>query len=165
MGKLTDLEKKEIIAAYVECENYSEVARRFNLSDEGVRKIVNQDKESWELLEQKHTENTEEVLEAMAKRSQRKIQLIDKIFDAMDGKLENVDMFTNIKDLATAYGIIMDKELKAQELKLKRKEIDNGNNSTVQRIQIINDLPEEDDIDEASEIESTDNTEISQDIS
>ena len=161
MGKLTDLEKKEVIAAYVECENYSEVARRFNLSDEGVRKIVNQDKESWELLEQKHTENTEEVLEAMAKRSQRKIQLIDKIFDAMDGKLENVDMFTNIKDLATAYGIIMDKEIKAQELKLKRKEIDNSNNSTVQRIQIINDLPEEDDIDEASEIESTDNTEIS----
>ena len=161
MGKLTDLEKKEVIAAYVECENYSEVARRFNLSDEGVRKIVNQDKESWELLEQKHTENTEEVLEAMAKRSQRKIQLIDKIFDAMDGKLENVDMFTNIKDLATAYGIIMDKEIKAQELKLKRKKIDNSNNSTVQRIQIINDLPEEDDIDEASEIESTDNTEIS----
>ena len=79
----------------------------------------------------------------MKKRNQKKIDLIDKIFKAMDGKLNNVDMFTNIKDLATAYGIIMDKELKIQELKLKDKEI-NKEESSVQRVQIINDLPRDD---------------------
>jgi hypothetical protein len=44
-----------------------------------------------------------------------------------------------------------------------RIEVENGND--IQRIQIINDLPEEDDVDEASEIERPDNTEILQDIS
>lgn len=166
MGKLTDLEKKQIIASYIECENYSEVARRFNVSDVAVRNIVMANEETSEKLEQKREENTQEVLEAMTKRNKKKIELIDKIFEAMDGKLDNVDMFTNIKDLATAYGIIMDKELKIKELDLKRKEIEKDKNeNAVQRIQIINDLPEEDDVDEASEIERADNTEISQDVS
>ena len=143
MGKLTDKEKKEIIAEYVESQNYSQVARNHNITDVAVRKIVFKDKDSKRKLEQKCKENTEEVLEAMKKRSQKKIELIDKIFKAMEGKLENVDMFTNIKDLATAYGIIMDKELKVEELKLKNKEI-NKENTEIHRIQIINDLPRDD---------------------
>ena len=140
---LTDKEKKQIIASYIECENYSEVARKFNISDVAVRNIIKENEDTSKKLEQKHKENTEEVLEAMKKRSKRKIDLIDKIFNAMDGKLENVDMFTNIKDLATAYGIIMDKELKVEELKLKRKEI-SKDSSNIQRIEIINDLPKDD---------------------
>ena len=138
---LTDKQKKEIIASYVECENYSEVGRRFNLDEKTIRNIVKNDKEFPKIAEQKHEENTEEVLEAMKKRSKRKIQIIDKIFDAMDGKLEKIDMFTNIKDLATAYGIILDKELKLKELEIKNKET--GKEGNIQRIQIVNDLPEE----------------------
>jgi hypothetical protein len=143
MAKLTDKQKKEIIADYVECQNYSETARKYNISDEYVRKLVNNNKDSWKQLEQKSKENTEEVLEAMKKRSKRKIQLLDKLFEAMDGKLDNIDMFTNIKDLATAYGIIMDKELKIYELRLKDKEISKPQ-ETVQRIEIVNDLPRDD---------------------
>lgn len=146
---LTDKQRKEIIASYIECENYSEVARKFDVADNTVRDIVLKDEEIAKKLEQKHKENTEEVLEAMKKRSKRKIQLIDKIFDAMDGKLEKIDMFTNIKDLATAYGIIMDKELKVEELKLKKQEIGKDNNK-IQRIEIINDLPQGEEENESS---------------
>lgn len=145
---LTDKQRKEIIASYIECENYSEVARKFDVADNTVRDIVLKDEEIAKKLEQKHKENTEEVLEAMKKRSKRKIQLIDKIFDAMDGKLEKIDMFTNIKDLATAYGIIMDKELKVEELKLKKQE--GKDNNKIQRIEIINDLPQEEEKNESS---------------
>ena len=35
---------------------------------------------------------------------------------AIEEKADNIDMFTNIKDLATAYGIILDKELKVLEM-------------------------------------------------
>lgn len=145
---LTDKQRKEIIASYIECENYSEVARKFDVADNTVRDIVLKDEEIAKKLEQKHKENTEEVLEAMKKRSKRKIQLIDRIFDAMDGKLEKIDMFTNIKDLATAYGIIMDKELKVEELKLKKQE--GKDNNKIQRIEIINDLPQEEEKNESS---------------
>jgi hypothetical protein len=130
MSKLTDKQKKEIIASYVECENYSEVGRRFNLDEKTIRNIVKNDKEFPKKAEQKREENTKEVLEAMKTRNQKKIAIIDKIFEAMEGKLKNVDMFTNIKDLATAYGIIMDKELKIRELNLKEQEIkENKNNN------------------------------------
>jgi len=124
----TDKEKKEIIAYYAECQNYSETGRKFNISDNAVRKIVVNNENSSKILEQKRQENTEDVLQAMKKRSKKKIEIVDKIFEAMDGKLENIDMFTNIKDLATAYGIIMDKELKVVELDLKKQEIENKKN-------------------------------------
>ena len=140
----TDKEKKEIIADFVECQNYSEVARKYNMSVNAIKNIVLADDSTAKLCKQKNDENTEDVLRAMEKRSKKKIQLIDKIFEAMDGKLDNIDMFTNIKDLATAYGIIMDKELKRYELHLKNKELIDGNNNNVQRVQIINDLPKDD---------------------
>ena len=133
----TEKEKKQIIADYIECHNYSEVGRKYNMSGNAIKKIVLADKESSKLFEQKSKKNTEEVLEAIKKRSKKKIKLIDKILKAMDGKLDNLDMFTNIKDLATAYGIIMDKELKIRELDLREKEIKDkteNNQETLQRL-------------------------------
>ena len=147
---LNDLEKKEIIASYIECGNNSEVARKFNISEGTVRNIL-KDTDNEEIAkkcEQKREENTQEVLEEMTKRNQVKIKLIDNIFEAMEGKLNNIDMFTSLKDLATAYGIIVDKELKMYELDMKRKELEKEKNGDkVQRIQIINDLPEDDEND------------------
>lgn len=143
MAKLTDKQKKQIIADYIECQNYSEVGRKYKISDEYVRKLVKNNKDSCEKLEQKSKEDTEDVLEAMKKRSKTKIKLLDKIFEAMDGKLDNIDMFTNIKDLATAYGIIMDKELKRYELYLKKEEIRKPVEN-IQRVEIINTLPRDD---------------------
>lgn len=143
-SRLTDKQKKEIIAYYVECQNYSETARKYNIDEKTVRRLIKSDDDFPKKAEQKMQENEENVLKAMEKRNKKKIQLIDKIFEAMDGKLDNIDMFTNIKDLATAYGIIMDKELKRYELHLKNKELIDGNNNNVQRVQIINDLPKDD---------------------
>ena len=34
----TDKEQKEIIAYFLECNNYSQTARKFGMSDTGVRK-------------------------------------------------------------------------------------------------------------------------------
>lgn len=140
MAKLTDKDKKKIIADYIECQNYSEVGRKYNITDNAVRKIVLNDKNSAKKFEQKGIENTEEVLEAMKKRSKTKIELIDKIFKAMDGKLENIDMFTNIKDLATAYGIIIDKELKVKELQLKQKEIESKNENSQETLEKLDEV-------------------------
>lgn len=134
----TDKEKKEIIADFVECQNYSEVARKYDMSVNGIKKIVLADEESTKLCKEKKKENTEEVLQEMKKRNQKKITLLDKIFDAMESKLDKIDMFTNIKDLATAYGIIMDKELKIRELDIKERELKQGINNTQAPILNIN---------------------------
>lgn len=121
--KLTDKQKKKIIADYIENGNMSETARMNGVNVSTVKRLIDSgyDKDLQEKANQKKIENTEEVLEAMQKRKDTKIKILDKIFKAMDNKLENIDMFTNIKDLATAYGIIMDKELKIKELELQNK--------------------------------------------
>ena len=51
--KLTDKQKKQIIADYVDCNNYSEVARKHKISDTTVRKIVKTDEDFFTKLEKK----------------------------------------------------------------------------------------------------------------
>ena len=53
--KKTDKEIKEIIAYYLDCNNYSETARKFGMSDTGVKKLIDREsnKESTKLLEEK----------------------------------------------------------------------------------------------------------------
>ena len=114
--KLTDKEKKIIIADYIECGNYSEVARKYKISVTAVKKIVQADEESLIKFKQKKEENTKSTLEYMEEQHEVKKRLLDKLLKGMEIKAEEIDMFTNIKDLATAYGIILDKELKVLEL-------------------------------------------------
>ena len=58
----------------------------------------------------------------MQTQHETKKRILDKILTAIETKAEDVDMFTNIKDLATAYGIILDKELKVLELQRNKSE-------------------------------------------
>ena len=117
MAKLKDKEKKKIIADYIETQNYSETGRIYNLSKETVRNIVKEDEESvCQKLTQKKEENTQSTIEYMKTQHETKKRILDKILKAIETKAENIDMFTNIKDLATAYGIILDKELKFMEM-------------------------------------------------
>lgn len=114
-GKLNDLDKKRIMESYVECQNYSEVARKFDVSSTTVKTIVDGDKTTLKNLEQKKEENTKNVLSEMSKRSKKKIEILDKLLDGIDKKASNIDSFTNVKDLATAYGILIDKDIKIAE--------------------------------------------------
>lgn len=132
MAKLTDKQKKKIIADYVETQNYSETARRNNVADNTVRAVVNDNKNVAKKLEQKKQENTQSTIEYMQTQHESKKRILDKILKAIEEKADNIDMFTNIKDLATAYGIILDKELKVLELNKK-----NDNNEDLEKVKDI----------------------------
>lgn len=116
--KLTDKQKKKIIADFVENNNYSETARMNNVSEYTVRKICkdNNNKEIKEKIEQKKEENTKSMLEMITETNNKRLQVISKLVDAIDDKAEKIDAFTNVKDLASAYGILIDKELKFAEM-------------------------------------------------
>ena len=132
--KLTDKKKKLIIADYIECGNYSELARKHNVSDTTVRKLVKSDKTSSEKIEQKKEENTQDVLAYMDSLKDRKKTIVDKLLRAIEDKADNLDNFKNIKDVASAYGIIIDKELKLREIKNQTSNSENG-------VVIVDDLP------------------------
>ena len=112
MAKLTDKQKKKIIADYVENQNYSETAKMNNVSVNTVKNIVLENEEIANKCKQKKEENTQSTIEYMQTQHETKKRILDKILKAIETKAEDIDMFTNIKDLATAYGIILDKELK-----------------------------------------------------
>lgn len=122
----TDKEQKEIIAYYLECNNYSETARKFGMSDTGVRKIIKRHAgtESTKQLEEKKDNNTKEVIQDMDDRKENTKKLLGKLLQAIEDKVDNIDMFTSVRDLAMAYGTIVDKEFKRQEIELKKKELE-----------------------------------------
>lgn len=116
MAKFNDKEKQQIIAEYVDCQNYSEIAKKYGVSVNTIKNIVLKDDEVANKCKQKREENTQTTIEYMQTQHETKKRILDKILKAIESKAENIDMFTNIKDLATAYGIILDKELKFLEL-------------------------------------------------
>ena len=119
--KLTDKQKKKIVADYIETQNYKQTGIKNNVDTETVRRVVKEDKEFAKKLERKKEENTQTTLEYMDKQHETKKRILDKLLKGIELKADDIDMFTNVKDLATAYGIIIDKELKALELKQKRE--------------------------------------------
>lgn len=140
MAKLTDKQKKKIIADYIETNNYSEAGRLNNVSDKTVKRIIDaQDNNDMvEKVERKKQENTQSTIEYMQTQHETKKRILDKILKAIELKAEDIDMFTNIKDLATAYGIILDKELKVLELSKNIQE------DKPTKIMIVNSLPKDD---------------------
>lgn len=124
--RLTDKEKKQIIAYYIECQNLRETARKFNVQASTVKRIIEKDDETQKEIKQKATqkkqENTKNILQELDKTKEKRINLLNKMIDKMEEKVDNVDMFTNVKDLATAYGIIVDKDMKFAELSKDKEE-------------------------------------------
>ena len=123
MTKLTDKQKKKIIADYVDNGNYSETARINNTTDTTVRTIIKDNKDmALEKMEQKKQQNTKDILEYMEETKEKRKKVIDLCLEKMEERL-NKDELMNIRDIATAYGVLVDKSLKVNEMN------GNGNNS------------------------------------
>ena len=137
--KLTDKQKKKIIADYMENQNYSETGRMNNVSDNTVRDIVSKNKDTSKKLERKKEENTRDILEYMDSLCEKQKRIIDLSLEALEEKLSNPDLFTNVKDIVTVYGVILDKAMKYKEMKNKNNEVQEH------RITIVNDLPNDED--------------------
>ena len=117
MTKLTDKQKKKIIADYVDNGNYSETARINNTTDTTVRTIIKDNKDmALEKMEQKKQQNTKDILEYMEETKEKRKKVIDLCLEKMEERL-NKDELMNIKDIATAYGVLVDKSLKVNEIK------------------------------------------------
>ena len=116
--KLTDKQKKKIIADYVANQNFSETARMNNVHKSTVKRLIDNgyDKDFQQKATEKRQEDSLTTIEYMQTQHETKKRVLDKLLKAIELKAEDIDMFTNIKDLATAYGIILDKELKVLEL-------------------------------------------------
>lgn len=118
---LTDKQKKKIIADYVECGNYSEVARNHKISASGVKKIVIADSNSMKKFEQKKEENTKDMIEYLDSKKLKAFDFIDKALDGMidDEKIKK----TSVSQLATAMGIVIDKYVNIKDVDQDKEKV------------------------------------------
>ena len=140
--KLTDKQKKKIIADYMENENYRETARINGVSDNTVRSIVNRNQKTSKKLAQKKEENTKDILEYMDNIAEKQKKIIDLSLEVLEQKLSNPDLFTNIRDVAIVYGTIFDKSLKYKEMKLKEEGMKYKNTTTQETLDKLDNLLE-----------------------
>lgn len=142
--KLTDKQKKKIIADYMENNNYSETARlNGGISPNTVKTIVNKDEKTAKICKQKKEENTKDILEYMDNIAEKQKKIIDLSLDVLEQKLSNPDLFTNIRDVAIVYGTIFDKSLKYKEMKLREEEMKYKNTTTQETLDKLDALLEE----------------------
>ena len=81
LPKLTDRQKKKIIADYVDNGNYSETARLNNTTDTTVRTIIKDNKDmALEKMEQKKQQNTKDILEHMEQTKEKRKNVTHVIF-------------------------------------------------------------------------------------
>lgn len=130
--KLTDKQKKKIISDYAMTNNQSEAGRINNVSATTVKRIIADDrnKEELKIVEQKKEENTKGILEYIDDTFENQKKVMDLSLKVINDKLTKPDIFINIKDVVTVYGILADKALKVKELKIRQLELQQGNSNS-----------------------------------
>ena len=106
-NKLTDRQHKKIIARYAETQNYALVAKEFGVSETTIRRHCKADKATSEKVARKKEQNTLDMLAFMDSRKGKAQEIVDRIMETLNDpkKLQA----SSVKDLATAFGIIIDK--------------------------------------------------------
>ena len=123
-ARLTDKEKKQIIAAYIECGSYRAVGRRFNISATTVKTLVLNDQSTVQKCAEKKAENTQSVLEYMDNNRDKAINIINCCLAMLPEKLKNA----NASQTATVLGIIIDKYTKQTESPQSKAALDKLDN-------------------------------------
>ena len=104
--KLTDKQKKRMIAEYVDCGNYSAVARKFKVSVTTVRHTVKSDTESLKKFHHKKEENTASALEWLDSNTQKILSKCEMIINSIDeASIKSVPL--NLRTVA--FGTLLDK--------------------------------------------------------
>lgn len=107
MAKLTDKQRKKIIAESVNGSSIRALAAKYQVSTTTIQRVLKSDAEFTQKVVQKKAENTASVLAFMDSKKNDVCGLIDKFLSAM-GDDEKLAAAT-VNQLATAMGIVIDK--------------------------------------------------------
>ena len=105
--RLTDRQKKKIIADYVQLQSYRATARENGVSDATVRRIVAENPEMSQKCALKKAENAQDMLSYMESKKVRVQEIIDVYLGVLTDpeKLEGA----TLQQITTALGTLIDK--------------------------------------------------------
>lgn len=106
-ARLTDKQKKKIVADYLESGSYNATAKMNNVCDGTVKRIVEQSGDIQEKLEEKKAQNTADILEYMESRKGLICEIIQKGLEVLNkpGKLDDATP----AQISTMIGTLLDK--------------------------------------------------------
>lgn len=138
LPKLTDKQKKKIIADYVDNGNYSETARINGVNKSTVQRLISKNQEVQQKAQEKKEENTQDMLQYLESKKEDKKRVIELCFKALEDKLASPDMFTSVRDIAMVYGVIVDKDLKIKEIEATKTNAENINKNISNIANLLN---------------------------
>ena len=107
MAKLTDRQRKQIIAEYVAGgSSYRKLAEKYGVSATAIKKILSTD-ESVQKLTDKKDENVKSMLDFLESRREQAQSLLDKILNLSDADIKSAplrDKMGAFKILSEAFG-------------------------------------------------------------
>ena len=105
--RLTDKQKKKIVADYLEQQSYSAVARMNGITHQTVKRVVQESSDFNEKLQQKKAENTADILAYMESQRGLVCEIIGKGLAVLNDK-EKLQAATPAQ-ITTALGTLIDK--------------------------------------------------------
>lgn len=105
--RLTDKQKKKIVADYLEQQSYSAVARMNGITHQTVKRVVQESSDFNEKLQQKKAENTADILAYMESRCGLVCEIIGKGLAVLNDE-EKLREATPAQ-ITTALGTLIDK--------------------------------------------------------
>lgn len=106
-ARLTDKQKKKIVADYVELQSYNAVAKLNGVSNHTVKRVVLEVPEITEKVQQKKDENTSDILAYMESKRGLVCEIIGKGLDALNSP-DKLSEATPAQ-ITTALGTLIDK--------------------------------------------------------
>ena len=106
-ARLTDRQKKKIIADYIQLESYNAVAKMNGVSNHTVKRVVINSPETSEKIQQKKEENTADILDYIEQQKNGVCEILDICLN----ELKNPDKYAKVppQQIATTMAILIDK--------------------------------------------------------
>ena len=125
MARISTETRNKVIADRVSGASIREIAATYGISTTSVQRIIKSDPELTQKVTEKKKKDTADILAYMDENAADIKRLLSKFLKGMEYKIDNLDMFTSLRDIATAYGVVFDKAVKSEEIRLARGEESN----------------------------------------
>lgn len=106
-ARLTDRQKKKIVADYLETESYNATAKKNGVCGQTVRRVVEESQGITENLKQKKEQNTTDILAYMESKRDIVCEILGKGLDALNSPDKLAE--ATPAQITTALGTLIDK--------------------------------------------------------
>ena len=107
MAKLTDKQRKMIMAERASGSTLQRLAEKYHVSITTIRRTLAADPETAKMVQEKKEENRQDMLAFMDAQTANAQRLLSRIMSALDDPEKLAD--ASPRDLATVFGIVVDK--------------------------------------------------------